>query len=141
MATRPVVGDDTTGRVFYIPLKPTDIYVAVIDLAAVSLQLYLLDGEDGACAVPVVLKRNCIYDEDAVQTHGDAVADHIDVERVPLAQRVVGHTKWCATVLLIVVEPARANLCTYVDACYVPYLYLRCAAQVNAGIRFLACGV
>ena len=122
-------------------LEATDVDVAVVDFAAVGLEFDLLHREDGAGTVPVVLERDVVNDEDAVEAHGDAVALHADVEGVPFAEFVIGHAEGRAAVLLVVVESARAYLSADIGAGDVPNLHLWGATQVDASIGFIASGV
>ncbi len=84
--------------------------VAERQVGAVRLQLDRAAREDRLLPIPVVLHRHVVHDLDAVEEHGDLVADHADAERVPLAHRVVGEHQRLARVLLVVVEPARPDL-------------------------------
>lgn len=106
-----------------------------------SLQLDLFDRENRLAAIPEILEHHVIDDFLPVQNDGHAVADHLNVERIPVAQLVVGHARRLARVLRVVVKTARADLGAYVAARSVPYLHLRRAAQINACVALLPLGV
>jgi len=93
----------------------------------VVLKLDLPARVDRLLALPVVLQRHVVHDENVVQIDGDALADHEDAERVPLAGRAVGDVERLARVLLVVPQTAGAFRA-------VPDLHLRAAAEVDAAV-------
>ena len=105
------------------------------------LQFDLFKRGDGLRAIPVVFHHDIIDDEDTVQSDSHTVAHHFNVHRVPFAQPVVCHGERFARMRLVVIQSARSDLRTDVDTRRIPHLYLRRAAQIDAGIGFLAVGV
>ena len=96
-----------------------------------ALELDLLNREDRLGAIPVVLKRGVVHDKLAVQPHRHLLANHLDAERIPRTDLVVGDDKSLVGVLLVVVETAGADVPHIVG---VPDLNLRSAAEVESRI-------
>ena len=113
-----------------------DVQVAVRYIGAVRLQLYLLFGEDRQVAVPVVFQDGVIGYQLPVEIYCYTVSFHDDAEMVPFADSVVCQFQRLAFMLLVVVQPAGANLCAHINTGGVPYLHLRRTAEVNTGVAF-----
>ena len=96
-----------------------------------ALELDLLNGEDRPAAVPIVLKRGIIDDKLAVQPYRHLLSDHLDAERIPRPDLVVGDDKSLVGVLLVVVETAGADVPHVVG---IPDLNLRSTAEIESGI-------
>ena len=96
-----------------------------------ALELDLLARKDRLLAVPVVLERDVVHNDRAVEAHGHLLAHHLDVEAVPVAHLPVGDAERLVGVLLVVVEAARADAPVVVG---VPDLHLRRAAEVEAAV-------
>ena len=60
----------------------------------------------GLSRSPIVLQRHVIDDQLAVESHADLIAHHLDVERVPLTNGLIGHFQRSGRVFLIVEEAA-----------------------------------
>ena len=96
-------------------------------IAAVALQLDLSDRVDGLAALPVVFQGHVVDDQFAVERHPDLVADHFDVEGVPLADGLVDHLQRIVRIDFIVIQSAGADF-------VVPDLHLRAAAEIDAAV-------
>ena len=100
---------------------------------AVGLELDLPRGVDRLVPLPIILQDDVVDDELVVEIDADALADHDDPERVPLADRAVGLFRGDALALLVVVEAARADGVGR----RVPDLDLGRAAEIEAAVAAL----
>ena len=110
------------------------INIAVIDLAAVCLKLYLIDRGDWQTAVPEIFHDDVICNQFAVEIYGNAVAYHTDEEGIPLAELIIRNFQRLRFVHLVIIQTAGTHLRTDIDARRVPNLYLRGATEVNTGV-------
>src|SRR6188474_1206516 len=89
-------------------LQLLHVDVAEVERVAVVLELDGAFGIEGLVALPVVFHRDLIDDELVVELHADLVADDLDPERVPLADRLIGLGGGLLGILLIVEDAAGA---------------------------------
>ena len=99
--------EDEVAR-FTFPRQPSAEKLCLADyFQPVGGRPDLAFGEDGLAVVPVVFQHG-VGDQLAVELNGHFVADHLDVKRVPFADRLVGLHLGKAVILLVVPERARS---------------------------------
>src|SRR6476619_766091 len=90
--------------------KLFNINVAEPERVPMVLQLDRAFGIERLIALPIVFHRYEIDDGLAVELHGDLVGDHLDPERVPRADGIVGHDERVFGVEHVVINGAGAPL-------------------------------
>ena len=110
------------------------------DLAAVGLKLNRAAAKERFVPLPEVLQPRAIDDQAVIQVDRDPLADDLDAERVPFAERLVGANQRIASrsATGVVEQTARAEIGAAIPLSarlgVIPDLHLRSRPEIDAAI-------
>src|SRR5438094_4086123 len=112
-----------------------NVNVTEPDRLLVRLEFDLAARVNRFIAFPVVFHSDIVHHQLVIEIDRHFVADHENIEMVPLARKIVRHLQWVVGILLIVEKPAGAFVVRIGFAAErVPDLHLGTAPQINAAV-------
>src|SRR6266566_2192648 len=119
----------------FLSRQLADVNVTEPDRLLVRLEFDLAGRVNRLIAFPIVFQSDIVDHQLVIEKHRHLVADHENIEMVPLARKVVRHLQRAVGIFLIVKKPAGTCAVRIGFAAErVPDLNLRTAPQINAAV-------